>query len=62
MGPILFFQLKTYRHGEKLVDRIDFEELALKSIDPLLGPKLSSPYFRHEDKAAGEAQVVVGTL
>jgi hypothetical protein len=31
-------QLKTYQAGERLVDRMDFEELALKGIDPSLGP------------------------
>jgi len=37
----IHFQLKVYHGGEKLVDRLDFEELALKSIDPSLGPSLS---------------------
>jgi len=32
---------RVYVYGERLVDRIDFEELALKSVDPSLGPKLS---------------------
>ncbi|TCD62235.1 hypothetical protein EIP91_007194 [Steccherinum ochraceum] len=32
---------RIYVYGERLVDRIDFEELALKSVDPNLGPKLS---------------------
>ena len=27
-------------YGERLVDRLDFEELALKSFDTSLGPKL----------------------
>jgi hypothetical protein len=27
--------------GERLVDRMEFEELALKSIDPSLGPSIS---------------------
>jgi len=31
---------KTFVYGERLVDRMDFEELALKSVDPSLGPKL----------------------
>ncbi|KAH8072260.1 mitochondrial K+-H+ exchange-related-domain-containing protein, partial [Cristinia sonorae] len=35
------WQRKVYVYGERLVDRIDFEELALKSVDPNLGPKLS---------------------
>jgi len=28
-------------YGERVVDRIDFQELALKSMDPSLGPKIS---------------------
>jgi hypothetical protein len=36
-------QLKTYQAGERLVDRMDFEELALKGIDPSLGPQISQP-------------------
>ncbi|KAI0784780.1 mitochondrial K+-H+ exchange-related-domain-containing protein [Abortiporus biennis] len=31
---------RTFIYGERLIDRIDFEELALKSVDPSLGPKL----------------------
>jgi hypothetical protein len=34
-------KLRIYRRGEHLVDRIDFEELALKGIDPSLGPSLA---------------------
>ncbi|PFH49975.1 hypothetical protein AMATHDRAFT_146422 [Amanita thiersii Skay4041] len=30
-----------YQTGERLVDRMDFEELALKSIDPSLGPRVT---------------------
>ncbi|KIM41021.1 hypothetical protein M413DRAFT_72320 [Hebeloma cylindrosporum] len=35
------WKLKTYQVGEKLVDRMEFEELALKSIDPSLGPSIT---------------------
>ena len=28
------------KYGEKLMDRIEFEELALKNVDPSLGPEL----------------------
>ncbi|KDR83090.1 hypothetical protein GALMADRAFT_88915 [Galerina marginata CBS 339.88] len=35
------WKLKTYQFGEKLVDRMEFEELALKSIDPSLGPSIT---------------------
>lgn len=33
-------QLRTFKYGERVVDRIDFEELVLKSMDPSLGPSL----------------------
>ncbi|GAA6048745.1 hypothetical protein JCM3770_003939 [Rhodotorula araucariae] len=33
---------KTFVTGERLMDRIDYEEWALKSIDPALAPKLRS--------------------
>jgi hypothetical protein len=36
----LFFQLKVFTYGEKLYDRLEFEELALSGLDPALGPKL----------------------
>ncbi|OSD07619.1 hypothetical protein PYCCODRAFT_1430864 [Trametes coccinea BRFM310] len=32
---------RAFLYGERLVDRLDFEELALKSLDPSLGPRLS---------------------
>ncbi|CAE6443022.1 unnamed protein product [Rhizoctonia solani] len=35
------WKLKVHTYGEKMVDRIDFEELALASIDTSLGPKIS---------------------
>ncbi|KAF9013178.1 mitochondrial K+-H+ exchange-related-domain-containing protein [Cyathus striatus] len=41
--------LKTYQLGEKLVDRLDFEELALKGIDPSLGPSLTGSKKIKED-------------
>lgn len=31
-------QLWTYELGERMADRIDFEELALRNVDPSLGP------------------------
>ncbi|KZT18247.1 hypothetical protein NEOLEDRAFT_195584 [Neolentinus lepideus HHB14362 ss-1] len=37
------WKLKTFRYGERLMDRIEFEELALKGLDPSLGPKLTIP-------------------
>lgn len=32
---------KTYNAGEKLMDRIEYEEWALKGVDPTLGPTLN---------------------
>lgn len=32
-----------FNYGERLIDRLEFEELALKSLDPSLGPKITSP-------------------
>ena len=36
-------QLRVFQYGERLVDRIDFEELALKGVDPSLGPSILHP-------------------
>lgn len=35
------WKLRTYELGERIVDRIDFEELALKGVDPSLGPSIT---------------------
>jgi len=40
-----------HKYGERLVDRIDFEELALKTVDPSLGPDIPQPQSAHQ---AGE--------
>jgi len=58
----LFFQLKLYQAGERLVDRMDFEELALKSIDASLGPsitkkRLKEPENKNEDREKEQVQV-----
>lgn len=34
-------QLKTFQLGERMVDRLEFEELALKSFDPSMGPSIT---------------------
>lgn len=34
------WRLRVHSAGERLVDRMDFEELALKSVDPRLGPRI----------------------
>ena len=36
-------QVRVFNYGERLIDRLDFEELALKSLDPSLGPRITSP-------------------
>lgn len=37
------WKLKVFQLGERAMDRIEFEELALKSVDPSLGPSLAHP-------------------
>lgn len=37
------WKLRLYEYGERLVDRMDFEELALKGVDPSLAPPLRNP-------------------
>ena len=34
-------QYRAFHYGERLVDRVEFEELALKGLDPSLGPAIS---------------------
>lgn len=34
---------RTYEYGERLMHSVDFEELALRSIDPSLGPSIKHP-------------------
>ena len=36
-------QRRTYEYGERLMNRMDFEELSLRSIDPSLGPSIKHP-------------------
>ncbi|KAG5650483.1 hypothetical protein H0H81_012109 [Sphagnurus paluster] len=42
------WKLKIFQGGERLVDRLDFEELALKSIDPSLGPSITQTDMSHK--------------
>ncbi|THV03051.1 hypothetical protein K435DRAFT_775210 [Dendrothele bispora CBS 962.96] len=51
------WKLRVFRGGEAMVDRIDFEELALKGIDPSLGPTILHPDLqRKEEEAEQEGQ------
>ena len=43
-------QFKIFTYGERLVDRVDFEELALKGVDPSMGPKMSRPRSPSEEQ------------
>jgi hypothetical protein len=38
---VLDWKRRTYKTGEKLMDRIEYEEWALKAVDPTLGPSLN---------------------
>lgn len=40
---------RTYTLGEKLMDRIEYEEWALKGVDPAMGPTLRSPIKNSEE-------------
>jgi len=37
------WKIRVFNYGERLIDRLDFEELALKSLDPSSRPKITSP-------------------
>jgi hypothetical protein len=52
--------LRTYQYGEHLVDRIDFEELALKSVDPSLSPSLSHPQVGSHNEMMGKKDENMG--
>jgi hypothetical protein len=41
--------LRTYEFGERIIDRIDFEELALKGVDPTLGPSIPNSDIARQD-------------
>lgn len=42
-------QARVFNYGERLIKRLDFEELALKSLDPSLGPRITSPRTAGKD-------------
>ncbi|KAG1792949.1 mitochondrial K+-H+ exchange-related-domain-containing protein [Suillus plorans] len=42
------WKLQTYEFGERIIDRIDFEELALKGVDPSLGPSITDADVTHK--------------
>ncbi|KAJ3561664.1 hypothetical protein NP233_g10058 [Leucocoprinus birnbaumii] len=44
------WKLKTYQLGERLMDRIEFEELALKALDPSLGPPVAGKSTHSEKR------------
>lgn len=48
---------RTYRTGERLMDQIEYEEWALKAVDPAIGPGLSAPEGkgRREDRREARA-------
>lgn len=47
---------RTYNMGEKLMDRIDYEEWALKGVDPTLGPSLKPLQLAERRKERKEGQ------
>ncbi|KAL0960987.1 hypothetical protein HGRIS_005983 [Hohenbuehelia grisea] len=53
------WKLRVYTAGERLVDRLEFEELALKAIDPSLGPSITHPDFSGKDSTKAKTADVV---
>jgi len=49
-APENSWKFKFFTYGERLADRIDFEELALKGVDPSMGPKISQPRSSSEEE------------
>ncbi|KAI0004539.1 mitochondrial K+-H+ exchange-related-domain-containing protein [Russula compacta] len=49
-SPENSWKFKIFTYGERLVDRVDFEELALKGVDPSMGPKISHPRSPSEEQ------------
>lgn len=45
----LDWKKRTYVTGEKLMDRIEYEEWALKAVDPALGPSILHPNAKGEE-------------
>ncbi|GAA5894907.1 hypothetical protein JCM8208_006103 [Rhodotorula glutinis] len=52
---------KTYTTGERLMDKIHFEEWALKAIDPALAPKLLPALSAPSSSSSSDAPVPAGT-
>lgn len=52
----LDWKKRTYNMGEKLMDRIDYEEWALKGVDPTLGPSLNPEKVVEKRKERKEGQ------
>ncbi|KAI0322025.1 mitochondrial K+-H+ exchange-related-domain-containing protein [Amylostereum chailletii] len=50
-APENTWKFKAFHYGERLIDRIEFEELALKGLDPSLGPTVAHP--RKADDKSG---------
>lgn len=53
---IFDWKRRTYNAGEKLMDRIEYEEWALKGVDPTLGPTLNHPQEKVAKKRAEAKQ------
>ncbi|KAI0771115.1 mitochondrial K+-H+ exchange-related-domain-containing protein [Trametes elegans] len=51
-APEGHWKRRSFLYGERLIDRLEFEELALKSLDPSLGPKLSNIVHHSEKEEA----------
>lgn len=58
------WKLKVFRAGERVVDRIDFEELSLKGVDLSLGPTILHPDIsgKNPQESAAASKLVIPLL
>ncbi|PWN49828.1 hypothetical protein IE53DRAFT_374924 [Violaceomyces palustris] len=52
----LDWKRRTYTLGEKLMDRIEYQEWALKGVDPALGPRLNTLSQKSTDSDEGKSK------
>ncbi|KAF5389181.1 hypothetical protein D9757_003410 [Collybiopsis confluens] len=54
------WKLRLFRAGERIIDRLDYEELALKGVNPSLGPTIRNPEV--QGKGPEEAKKIIISL
>lgn len=51
-----------FQTGERLVDRFDYEELALKGVDPSMGPTIVHPDITGKGVRESDEKVCVSRI